>query len=157
MSDDLIRRMQVLANDMERSAPEEWDEHEDVMEAADYIARLTAELAEARAEKEAAYAVGFAAGIEAAAKSATDGCDRKHATIFRADGVKSKHDQCRHGVVMYEDCIACEIEAIRALTAPDTTQAAARVLLADTEAGRDGEIGPWLRAVAEGGERVENR
>ena len=32
---------------------------------------------------------------------------RKHITIYRADGIHSKHDKCEHERVMYDDCDEC--------------------------------------------------
>lgn len=41
-------------------------------------------------------------------------------------------------------------DAALAVMAPDSVQDAARVLLAETEAIKDADLRPWLRALAEG-------
>lgn len=125
------------------------------------------ELAEARAEKESAYAVGFAAGIEAAANLMQ--------TLHRSPthGLYATAHSQRYGALT--DVAPA---AIRALTAPDATKAAARVLLANgiegfamqiavemevhaalstTTMAKADVIVSALRALAEGGERVEDR
>jgi len=40
--------------------------------------------------------------------------EREHVTIFRNDGVLSKHDKCKHDRVMYEDCEHCISDFARA-------------------------------------------
>lgn len=79
-------------------------------EAAAEITRLRAELAEAKESAKSAHAVCFAAGIEAAAK-------------YHDNFLMTKTS------VAVEKVVA-STEAIRALTPPDITAAAARVLLA---------------------------
>lgn len=42
-----------------------------------------------------------------------DGVVQRNVTwTFRVDGVASKHDKCRHGLAMYEDCEGCVTEYI---------------------------------------------
>lgn len=65
-------------------------------------ARRRAELAEAERDRLRA----LIADIE--------DCPRTRGTTFRADGKKSKHDTCSHGVVMYEDCFGCVHEHLLA-------------------------------------------
>lgn len=38
---------------------------------------------------------------------AEGGPERERATIYRADGVHSKHDECKHDLAMWQDCAAC--------------------------------------------------
>jgi len=48
MSDDLKKRLRKLADDMEKHATDDWDEHEDVATAADRIEQLEQELSISR-------------------------------------------------------------------------------------------------------------
>ena len=54
------------------------------------------------------------AGMREAAALIADGCPRVHSFIYRIDGKHSKHDRCSHGIVMYDECMDCVVEAIRA-------------------------------------------
>ena len=57
------------------------------------------------------------AGIEAFVDGSADTMDR--AAVFRKDGVMSKHDQCSHGIRMYEGCGNCADVYFLHLLAPD--------------------------------------
>jgi len=95
-------------------------------EAAAEITRLRAALADAQA-------VGFAAGVEAAAKVAVAQAVYTRETIERATG----SELVSNLVTVTKSKTAHDIEtAIRALTPPDLTAAAARVLLGDENALR---------------------
>ncbi len=48
------------------------------------------------------------AGIQAFLDGSPETMPRE--TIYRADGVPSKHDQCPHGMRMYEECGNCADE-----------------------------------------------
>jgi hypothetical protein len=51
-----------------------------------------------------------------------DGIERKVGTYFRADNTPSKHDECEHGLAMYETCGNCIAEfARKALEGKDGT------------------------------------
>ena len=90
------------------------------------ITRLRAALADAQA-------VGFAAGVEAAAKVAVAQAVYTRETIERATG----SELVSNLVTVTKSKTAHDIEtAIRALTPPDATAAAARVLLGDENALR---------------------
>jgi len=92
----------------------------------DEITRLRAALADAQA-------VGFAAGVEAAAKVAVAQAVYTRETIERATG----SELVSNLVTVTKSKTAHDIEtAIRALTPPDLTAAAARVLLGDENALR---------------------
>lgn len=56
MSDDLIKRLRKLADDMEKHATDDWDEHEDVATAANRIEQLERER-KAMAMRDAGYDV----------------------------------------------------------------------------------------------------
>lgn len=77
---------------------------------------LRAELAEARGSAQSDRAVGFAAGIEAAARIILDEIDLARIAMPSAAPI-----------------LCADLRSIRALTPPDITAAAARVLLADME------------------------
>lgn len=89
------------------------------VKAAEEITRLRAALADAQA-------VGFASGVEAAAKEL-------RATV---DDCCIADDQGRIVDFMYDEFTSGSFAAIRALTPPDATAAAARVLLGDENALR---------------------
>lgn len=91
-----------------------------LLSAADEITRLRAELAEAGESAQSAHAVGFAAGIEAAASA------------VQAYEVECAKFQSECGAIVNAfDSLTYASSAIRALTPPDITAAAARALLAD--------------------------
>lgn len=103
------------------------------------ITRLRAELAEARESAQSAHAVGFAAGIEAAIASIM-----KHSNIARRRMAECYDELDPDGYNGWGDIVShldIELGAIRALTPPDITAAAARVLLDDLALALSTEIG----------------
>jgi hypothetical protein len=54
------------------------------------------------------------AGMEKAAKLLEDGYNRPVGIPWFPDGRPNKNDKCPHGVWTYEECQACDIDAIRA-------------------------------------------
>lgn len=116
--------------------------------------KLRAELATADDRAKDAHAVGFAAGIEAAIASIM-----KHSNIARRRMAECYDELDPDGYNGWGDIVShldIELGAIRALTPPDVTAAAARVLLADdvalskmAEAVHDGPLGAdeyWFSA-----------
>ena len=55
MSDDLIKRLRKLADDMEKHATDDWDEHEDVAKAVNRIEQLEVNYIEACEEATECY------------------------------------------------------------------------------------------------------
>ena len=127
-------------------------------EAADEITRLRAALADA-------HAVGFAAGVEAAAKAADAEVSLLYKQIkdnnefYRKNGIwdTGANTECEYRI----RALKAVAEATRALTPPDATAAAARVLLGDdiqiarmAEAIHDGPLGAdvyWFSAATKQG------
>jgi len=90
---------------------------------------LRADLDDARTALADAQAVGFAAGVEAAANSV-----KRHSDIARGEMSACYGQQAANSLGAWSAVVShldIEHDAIRALTPPDLTAAAARVLLAD--------------------------
>jgi hypothetical protein len=85
MSDDLVKRLRDLGDYDEGKA------NEARIEAADRIEQLEAALRDIM----------------------EDGVEREVGTYFRADNTPSKHDECKHGLAMYETCGNCISEFAR--------------------------------------------
>ena len=130
--DALVQWLQKLGRDMDLHANEEWDEHEDVFAAVNAITDLRAQHSAQAAEIERLTARAEAAEAQVANAGAVmvEACaqaNEKRGSVFGRDGAA----------------------VCRALSTLSPIAAAARVLLAQTEAANDPEIGPWLRAIAE--------
>jgi len=109
------------------------------------LSKAQAEIAKLRADLANAGAVMVEALIERLHL-----CDDEARKIAdRISGPIGQPNRCPDGVQVLEDAETIIRAAIRALSTLSPIAAAAGVLLANTEAANDPEIGPWLRAIAE--------
>ena len=161
--DDLVARLRKLADDMDRHAAPDWDEHEDVSKAADAITSLRADLAaaQARVAKLEAYREALSAGLAAFDDSLPEYLTELSRTVtrltVRAENAEAQNRELAmqsladlgQAQEAYEAQNKAEAERDAALT----VQGAAKVLLTDlTDAldpmttSREGASKDWLRA-----------